>query len=159
MNQQTLSEILRSNPWFEKLSEEHLQKFVSIAALMRWNENTIIFREGSKDQFLYLILSGRVALDIGVPTKGKVTILTLGENDVFGWSAVIPVVEIKTASARTIRETQAIAFDAAALRDLCDKDHELGYQVYRRLTNVVAGRLSATRMQLLDMYSHGAQGD
>ena len=38
-----------------------------------------------------------------------------------------------------------------SMRDMSER--ELLDQVYRRLTNVIAGRLSATRLQLLDMYA------
>jgi CRP/FNR family cyclic AMP-dependent transcriptional regulator len=158
MNQQSIAEILSANPWFESLREDHLSTIVSIASLCQWQAGETIFREGDRDQYLYMILSGRVALDISVPTRGRVTILTLSKNDVFGWSAVLPVVEIKTAGARAIIATQAIAFDAIALREACDRDHELGFLVYRRLTNIIAGRLTATRLQLLDMYAHGQEG-
>lgn len=159
MNEQALSQVLKANPWFERLSENHLTKFNEISYLTSWEADKLIFREGDRDHNLYMIMEGRVALDISVPTRGRVTILTLGKDDVFGWSAVLPVEMIRTASARTILKTDAIVFDAVALREACDQDHELGYLVYRRLTNVIAGRLSATRLQLVDMYALGLEDE
>jgi len=158
MNQQSIVEILKANPWFESLREDHLATIVSIASMCQWEAGETIFREGDRDQYLYMILNGRVALDINVPTRGRVTILTLSNNDIFGWSAVLPVVEIKTAWARAIVDTKAIAFDAVGVREACEKDHELGFLFYRRLTNIIAGRLTATRLQLLDMYAPGQEG-
>jgi CRP-like cAMP-binding protein len=81
------------------------------------------------------------------------TLLTLGPSEIFGWSAVVPVIGTRTATARAVALTRAVTFDTDALQQLCDEDHDLGYLVFRRLTNVIAGRLSATRLQLLDMYS------
>jgi len=159
MRQKTLKERLRTNPWFERLSDEHYEKMVSIATIVKWPAGKDIFREGDEDLYLYLILKGRVAIDISYPTRGRVRILTLNEDEIFGWSAVLPVVKIKTAGAHTILDTEAVAFDADALREICEQDHELGFLVYRRLTNVIAGRLSATRMQLLDMYSTGTESE
>jgi CRP/FNR family transcriptional regulator, cyclic AMP receptor protein len=144
---------LQRNPWFARLSEAHLVKLASTAEEIRWPAGHIIFREGDKDYRFYLVLEGRVALDIYVPARGRVIILTVGVDELFGWSAMLPVVEIRTASARALQDTTAVAFDAAALRALCEEDHGLGYLVYRRLTNVIAGRLTATRLQLLDMYA------
>jgi CRP/FNR family transcriptional regulator, cyclic AMP receptor protein len=100
-----------------------------------------------------------VALDIYVPARGRMTILTVGPGEIFGWSALLPIIEIRTASARTLQKTTAVAFDSPALRALCEEDHELGFLVYRRLANVVAARLTATRLQLLDMYATGASGE
>ena len=153
MAEQQLSDALGANPWFQALEPPHFQKLVDIADLVSWTEGQTIFREGDQDDRLYLILEGHVAIEKSDPGRGRVTILTLGPNEIFGWSAVTPVVRTRTANARAVRPTRAIAFDSQALRQACEEDHELGYYVYRRLTNVIAGRLTATRLQLLDMYA------
>ena len=143
MTIQSVAKILKSNPWFDGLSEGHFKSLLSIAKEVRWPASKVIFREGEIATHLYLIIEGHVALEMNVPSRGKKTILTVGKDDVFGWSSVVPVVGIKTTH---------------ALRKLCELDHELGYLVYRRLTNVIAARLSATRLQLLDMYGEDSGG-
>jgi len=153
-SQHAVAEILRANPWFQALKPSHFQKMVDLASVKQWREGEMIFREGDPGQHLFLILEGHVALEIYVPGQGRKTILTLGPDDVFGWSAVLPVVGTRTASARAVTPTQAVAFASHALRKACELDHDLGFHVFRRLTNVIAGRLSATRLQLLDMYAH-----
>lgn len=153
MGDRSIAEILQTNPWFQVLEPPLFQKLVDITTIKNWEEGATIFREGDRDDNLYLIVDGQVALEVYVQGHGRITILTLGPDEIFGWSAVVPVEGTRTASARAMRATQAIAFDSNALRQACDEDHDLGYQVYRRLNNVVAGRLSATRLQLLDMYA------
>jgi CRP-like cAMP-binding protein len=158
MDNPSLADALRANPWFAALEPRHFEKLIAIAAEMSWPAGQVIFREGAEDDRLYFVIEGQVALEIHVPARGRLTILTVGPNEVFGWSAAVPVVRKKTASARAVRLTRAVAFDAAALRAACEEVHDLGYHVYRRLTNVIAARLTATRLQLLDMYAVG-QGD
>jgi hypothetical protein len=51
-------------------------------------------------------------------------------------------------------EVRAVVMDGSALRQRFDIDHELAYQLTRRLLGVVAARLEATRVQLLDLYAH-----
>lgn len=153
MEGQELSNVLRQNPWFQSLNPDHFQKMVEIAREVNWSEGQIIFGEGDPGDRLYLVAEGRVALEIYVPDQGRRTILTVGPDEVFGWSAVTPVVRTRMASARAVSQTKAIAFDSQALSQACEEDHELGYFVYRRLTNIIAGRLSATRLQLIDMYA------
>jgi len=153
MPRETLTDILSQNPWFQPLEPAHFEKLLAIAAINSWEDGQTIFAEGAIDDHLYLILEGRVALDKSIPGQGRVTILTLGPSEIFGWSAVVPVVGTRTATARTVGPTRVVAFDSAALRQACDDDHDLGYLVFRRLTNIIAGRLSATRLQLLDMYA------
>ena len=153
MASEALADILSQNPWFQSLEPAHFEKLLAIAGLDDWEDGQTIFAEGEQDNHLYLVLEGRVAIEKYMPVRGRVTILTLGTSDIFGWSAVLPVVGTRTATARAVGPTRAVIFDSAALRQVCDDDHDLGYFVYRRLTNVIAGRLSATRLQLLDVYA------
>lgn len=153
MGKQSLIELLQINPWFAALKPQHFKKLITIVSEMRWQSGQIIFREGDEDYRLCLVLEGQVAIEIHTPTRGRVTILTVEPNEVFGWSSTVPVIQRKTATARAVKPTKAAVFDAIALRAACEEDHDLGYQVYRRLTNVIASRLTATRLQLLDMYA------
>ncbi len=159
MDKTAIRDKLKVNPWFARLSDEHFEKMISIAKKVSWSAGKIIFREGDKDPHVYLLLKGHVAIEMYVPGRGRVTILTVGTGDLLGWSSLLTIVEIRTASARSIHDTDAIAFDAVALRELCDEEHELGYAIFRRVTNVVASRLTATRLQLLNMYALGTSGD
>lgn len=148
-------DILRSSRLFEDLDLKLLEQIAVMASEVTWPSDHLVFREGETDDNLFVLLDGLVALDIHVPSRGRVTIQTLGPDDILGWSSAIPQVERKTASARTLLATRAIAIDAAELRAACEKDHDLGYCVYRAIAVVLAGRLKATRLQLLDMFSVG----
>ena len=103
---------------------------------------------------MYVVLEGRVAIEISVPGRGRMRILTADPMEVIGWSSVTPVVRQRTAGARAVLPSRLVAFDADELRRLCDDDHDFGYIVMRRLANVVAGRLMTTRLQLLDMFAN-----
>ena len=153
MEDQEIRKLLEVNPWFQSLEPEHLNKLIEIATAVTWSEGDVVFSEGDQADNFYLLLEGRVAIEIYIPDRGKRTILTLGPNDVFGWSSVTPTIRTRMASARASMAAMAVAFNNEALVQACDEDHELGYLVYRRLTNIIAGRLSATRLQLIDMYS------
>ena len=59
------------------------------------------------------------------------TILTVGPGEVFGWSSLF-LERPKTASARAVEPTTALALDANRLRALCDLDPGLGYVLTRR---------------------------
>jgi CRP-like cAMP-binding protein len=154
MTETSLAEILRANPWFARLDEPQFQKLVSIAQVISWPVGEIAVREGKKGDYLYLVLEGQVALDIHIPSRGHITILTVGPNEIFNWSSVLPVIKIATATARITQPTKVVAFNSTRLQELCEEDHELGFHLYRRLTNVIAGRLTATRLQLIDMYAY-----
>ena len=81
-------------------------------------------------------------------------IYTAEAMDIIGWSSITPVVRQRTAGARAVLPSRLVRMQATALYKLCDEDHDLGYVVMRRLSNVVASRLLTTRLQLLDMFAH-----
>ncbi len=135
------------------LDPDHQLRIAEIASPVAWDAGATVFREGDSDSMLYVVEVGRVAIEIMIPSRGRVTILTVGPGEVFGWSSLF-FQRPKTASARTVEPTKALAVDAVRLRALCDTDTRLGYLLTRRILDVVSERLKATRMQLLDIYGH-----
>jgi CRP-like cAMP-binding protein len=144
---------LNKVPWFHELNPKHLNQLASIARLRHIKAGETIFREGDKEDNFYVVLEGRVALDIFVPHRGKVRFYTAEPWEVFGWSSVTPTVRQRTAGAMAVLDSFVVGLDAEKLRQLCDADHDLGYLVMRRLANIIAGRLMVTRLQLLDMFA------
>ncbi len=157
-NQQELVKALQVIPWFQGMDAEDFDKMVSIAKIVQYEPGQSIFHEGDKEDYLYVVVEGRVAIEISIPGRGRVRILTADPMDEVGWSSVTPVVRQRTAGARAVLPSRLVAFDAGELRRLCDEDHDFGYFVMRRLANVVAGRLMTTRLQLLDMFANPVEG-
>jgi len=148
---------LRKVPWFRELKPDHLRCMSEITTLRSFKAGKTIFREGDKEDYLYVVQDGRVALDMYVPSRGKVLIYTAEQWDIFGWSSVTPTVHQRTAGAMAVLDSQVICVEAEKLRRLCDRDHDLGYLVMRRLADIVASRLMVTRLQLLDMFATPAE--
>ena len=152
--QKELVKALQAIPWFSLMHEDHFKKMASIGKILSFEPGQVIFHEGDKEDFLYVVLEGRVAIEMTVPGRGRVRILTADAMDVVGWSSVTPVVRQRTAGARAVLPSRLVAFDARELYIFCEEDHDFGYYVMRRLANVVAGRLMTTRLQLLDMFAN-----
>ena len=145
--------LLKTIPWFNELKPEHFEKLAKIASLHQYPEGGEVFREGDRQDCLFIVLEGWVALEIFVPHRGRVRILTAEPMDVLGWSSVTPIVRQRTASARAILPSKLIGLNSEAMRQWCEEDHELGYVVMHRIANIVASRLTVTRLQLLDMFA------
>jgi CRP/FNR family cyclic AMP-dependent transcriptional regulator len=152
--QQELIAALQSIPWFQELSDQHFDLICSITHLVDVDQDTTIFSEGDKEENLYIVLEGRVAVELFSSVQGKIRIYTAEPLEVIGWSSVTPVVRQRTASARAVLDSRLAAVDGRELRKLCDQDCELGYIIMRRIANVIAGRLMITRLQLLDLYAN-----
>jgi len=146
-----LDRIIREHPFFADLEEGFCNLVCGCAKNARFESGQYIFREGeSADQF-YLLRQGRVALQLSSPGRGAVTFQTLGKGEIVGVSWLIPPYRW-TYDAKTLEPTRAIAMDAACLRQKCEADHDLGYEMMKRFMPVLIQRLQATRMQILDVY-------
>ena len=120
----TLSELA----FTQGLDPDQLDRIAEIATPVEWDAGTTVFREGDRDSVLYVVEEGAVAIEITVPGRGRVIILTVGPGEVFGWSSLF-YQRPKTASAHeSSSPTRALALDAGRLRELCDADPELGYR-------------------------------
>ena len=148
---QTLERVLVEHPLLKGCEPHYIQLLVECASNVRFNTGEIIFRQGEEADLLYLIRHGRVALEIPDATRGSIIIQTLTEGDFLGWSWAITPYRWHF-DARAVELTRAIALDGKCLRDKCEVDHDLGYEVMRRVTHVMEARLQATRLQLLDVY-------
>jgi CRP/FNR family cyclic AMP-dependent transcriptional regulator len=144
---------LQKIPWYEDLTPGDLRKLAEISSLRHFKAGEVFFHEGDKQDYVYIVLTGRVALDMFVPHHGKVRFFTCEEWDSFGWSSVTPVVRTRTAGAVGVMAGTVIATDTDKLQELCDRDHDIGYFFMRQMSNVIASRLLTTRLQLLDMFA------
>ncbi len=152
-NHNELVEILKKIPWFERLEPEHFNKLAEIASIRYVEAGEQIFREGEKEDNLYVVIEGRVGLDIFIPHRGRIRLATIEPMEVVGWSSVTPQVHQRTASAFVVLNGSLVVLNSEKLRQLCEEDHDLGYLVMRRLANVIASRLMTTRLQLIDMFA------
>lgn len=117
-----------------------------------FHAGTYVFREGLDNNNLYLVRSGRLALEMIVPGRGPVHVLTIGPGEMAGWSSLLNQGK-NTASAVALEDTQVIAATADKLRDLSEANHEFGFHLMRQMAGALSKRLLATRLQLLDLFA------
>jgi CRP-like cAMP-binding protein len=113
----------------------------------------MIFREGDEANQFFLIREGRVAIEVFSEARGPVTIQTLNAGEILGWSWLVPPYFWRF-DARAVDEVRALALDGKCLREKCETDPRLGYELLKRFALVITRRLEATRMQLLDVYGY-----
>jgi CRP-like cAMP-binding protein len=157
MHKEDLTSILRQHPFLVGLSDEHMRTIVGCAQNMRFEEGSYIIREGEVANTFYLIRTGRVALEIDVSGRGGLRIETSGPGEILGWSWLISPYRWHF-SGVAVMDTHAIALDGECLRNKCDTDPHFGYEMLKRLAQVMESRLDATRLQLLDMYGTTKDG-
>jgi CRP/FNR family transcriptional regulator, cyclic AMP receptor protein len=146
-----LERIVREHPFFAGLQDTFLSLVCACAKNVRFEAGQYLFHEGEPADWFYLLRHGRVALQVTAPGRGAVTFQTMAEGEIVGLSWLIPPYRW-TYDAKAIDLTRAIAMDASCLREKCEADHDLGYEMMKRFMPVLIQRLQATRLQILDVY-------
>lgn len=153
---ESLERIVLEQPLFRGLEPRVGALVTGCARNVRFDTGEYLFREGADADRFYLIRQGVVALEVHAPGQAPAVILTVGNGDVLGVSWLVPPHRY-TFDARALEPTRAIAVDARCLRAKCEADHDLGYEMIKRIAALLIHRLQATRLQLLDVYRSPAR--
>ncbi len=148
---QGLERIVGEHPFFSGLEPAFCKLVCGCAKNVRFEAGESLLREGEPADQFYLIRQGRAALEVRTPEHGAVTFQTVGEGEVVGVSWLIPPYRW-TYDGRALELVRAIAMYARCLRDKCEADHDLGYELMKRFVPALVRRLQATRLQMLDVY-------
>jgi len=143
-----LKDAVTSHPFFYNLKPEHLAALTENAKTVAFEAGDALFQEGELAEHFYLIESGKIALEAHAPANGTTLVDTLGPGDVLGWSWLFPPFTWHF-KARAIESGTAIILSGAHLLVTAESNHDFGYELMKRVAQVVIHRLQATRKQLL----------
>ena len=155
MNIESLENVLRAHPFLSGLAEHHLKALVGCTKNGRFADGDFLCREGEQADVFYLIREGQVALEIRLPEKGGIRVDTLGTDDILGWSWIVAPY-VWHFDARAVGGVRALVLDGKCLRNKSEDDHDLGYELLKRFAPLIEQRLTATRLQVLDIYGRSA---
>lgn len=143
----TLLQAVREHPFFHGLPMVAVDAMAEGAIEQSYKEGEIILREGEPANRFYLIVSGRVAIEAHQPGDGSMPIQQIHAGDVMGWSWLVPPYSWHF-QARALEPTRAIVLNGAHILVTAEEDKVFGYELMKRIAQVVVRRLQATRRQL-----------
>lgn len=146
-----LKELLGKLSFFEGIKPEWLDTIAGCGKQIHLKPNEHLFHEGDAAEAFYIVRHGEVALEIFAAGRGGLTIQTVRENDIIGWSWIIPPYK-STVDARAKDDVTLICLDGRCLRGKCEENQDLGYDLLKRFSAIFAQRLQATHLRLIDMY-------
>jgi CRP-like cAMP-binding protein len=143
------------HPFLAGMNRMQLALLTDCAMAANFKTGQTILREGEFANRLYLIETGKVVLESGAGVSDRLILETIEPGDLLGWSWMFPPY-VWQFSARAIEPTTAIFFYGTILREYCEKDHSLGYELLKRISAVMVKRLQAAHKQMLSVYVNGA---
>lgn len=73
-----------------------------------------------------------------------------------GWSWLVPPYRWRF-GAHAVEPVRSIVVEGKCMREKCEKDPHLGYELLKRTVEIVGQRLDASRFRMLDLYSAEGQ--
>lgn len=147
-----LLERMNRHSFLKGMKPEMLGVLRESAMATRFASGETIFVEGDPANRFYLIESGTVELRTSQREHEATVIQAIGGGSVLGWSWMLPPYYWHFSAIATA-PTEAIFFYGTRLRELAEQDHDLGYDLLKRVTEVMIERLQSTRKQLLKLQS------
>jgi len=145
----TTAAILEAQPFLKGMTSRQLELLAEESMLAEFKADDRILYQGGPANRFYLILEGRAELELPVAGGDGVHVQTLGAGDVLGWSWLFPPYHWHF-DARAVTPIKAIFFYGTRLRELCEENRDLGYELMKRVSEIVISRLQATRRQLAE---------
>jgi len=149
---ENLERIIAECPFFAGLDHAYLNLVVGCASNVRFEAGAYVFREGTPADTFYLIREGKVAVEMFAPHHKPMVVATCGDGEILGWSWLLPPYVWKF-NGHALHATRAIALDGKCLRAKCEENHDLGYEILKRLVQIIENRLDEARFQLADVYA------
>ena len=148
---QGLERIVLDQPFFAGLGPDLGAAISGCARNLRFAAGEYLFREGEPANEFYLLRQGSVALELHSPGQRPMIIATLREGDILDGSWLVPPY-LWTFDARSSELVRVLGVDARCLRDKCEANHDLGYELMKRFASAMGERLRAMRLQVADVY-------
>jgi CRP-like cAMP-binding protein len=145
---------LRDADIFYNLSSEQLDRIAAICTEVSLSQGTILFRENSRGDELYLISRGAVDILVDPAMLGlktdinPTTVATLRQGQIFG-EVVLVDEGLRSATAQVAQEnTVLLVIQRDALIHLCEQDYKLGYMIMRNIAADLAFKIRGTDLMV-----------
>jgi CRP-like cAMP-binding protein len=148
---ENLESVVKRHPFWRGLDPAYFPFLVEGAGWARFEAGEVIASEGGAADHFYLLLHGKVGLEMPASEAEKVTVQLIGPGEALGWSWLFPPYQWHL-TARAIEETEVIGWETHLLRKHGEENPSFGYELACRVSNLLSNRLHATHLQLMQLY-------
>jgi len=135
-------QFLKTVPFFDRLSNRQLKSVSDIMFERTYDTDESIFEEGQPGAALFLILQGKVAIEI-CREAGTTRLAVLENGAFFGEMALLDETP-RSADARALERTETLALYRNDLNGLMHRHARTACQIYRSLASMIGDRLRST---------------
>jgi CRP/FNR family cyclic AMP-dependent transcriptional regulator len=152
MADSSLHNFLAQHPMFAGLTPEQLALVISRASMAEYKNRQRVFTSGTTADSFYIIQRGVVGVEIPAISGAPLTIQTVTDGAVLGWSWLIPPYRWLF-DARALAPSLIVVMDGVLVRADSEADPKLGYELMKRFAMLMAERLNAARETAIKQYT------
>ena len=147
--------IINQADLFWGMDSDFIQSLMNVSTKETHDKGDVLFSEGSPAQRFYVLLRGRVNVDIGEDHLISYDVHHAGEA--FGWSGLLE--RERYASTGTCTEpTILLSFDVKDIMRLCEDNPVNGMMLYRKMAALLGDRLiTSYHMDDLRLHEESSQ--
>jgi CRP/FNR family cyclic AMP-dependent transcriptional regulator len=132
------------HPFFIGMKPAHVAIVLDGARELEFQADELICREGEPAEQLFLVQSGKILLEARASGSGRNPVQELNAGDVLGWSWLFPPFQWRF-QARVLEPTRMIVCPGGPLLVTAEENHDFGYELMKRIAQVVIQRMQAGR--------------
>ena len=153
MKPQDLANEIPAIPFLTGMKDPHIRVLADCACRTHFNGGQIIFHQGETANRFYLIEEGTIQLEAALRSGARrIVVGNIEPGGVLGWSWLFAPYNWQF-TARALTQTYALFFYATALREHCEMDPSLGFELFKRMGEEMVNRLQSARRRLLEAES------
>ncbi len=143
-----LADTLPAHPLFEGMSERDRGIFAACSMRATFEPGDLLIEADQPANCMHLLVNGRVALETP-HAKDAARVQRLGPGDVLGWSWLFPPY-CWHFNAIAEEHTETLFFYGSRLLQACNRNHDFGYELFRRLSGILVQQLEPTRTKWIE---------
>lgn len=152
MADKSIERYIAEHEFFAGLAQSSVGFLADCANKRKVKEDEVLFSYGAKADRFYIVLSGRVTVEVSAIQGPPLELRNLGPDEILGWSWLIPPYKWHF-QARAEESTEVLEFDGEAILARCESDPAFGYDLFKRFSGLMSERLAAAREKMMNEWS------
>ncbi len=132
---------LRKINFMRDMPQEVLEKISTVACLEAFGEESILLRQGDRQERIFMLVSGKIYLNCRASTGLALTLDEVNPGQSFGVSSLLDSFP-STYSAICVTDSTVITLDSQHCLDLIRSNYDIGYQVMKQVVKKFKNRMN-----------------
>ncbi len=129
------------------LTDSMLENLTEIVDVLKFDQNEVIFRENEQAQRFYMLRTGSILLEQEISEDVTACVGSIKPGYSFGWSAMVEEASFYTTDAVSVEYSDVFSVKREKIRQLFERDPEMGLRFYQRLLVIIKKRLDYRSVQ------------